>query len=91
VPDVLGWLSSIVLLCTIVTQITRQWREGSSRGVSPFLFLGQTAASIGFTVYSAMLKNWVFTVTNSAMLLAALVGAWVSFHFKRHPRSKAAE
>jgi hypothetical protein len=77
-----------VLFSTIVAQIARQWREGSSKGVSPWLFVGQTAASLGFTVYSVMLKNWVFTVTNSAMTLSALVGAAVSLHFKRHPRSR---
>jgi MtN3 and saliva related transmembrane protein len=86
--ELLGWCASIVLLATIVAQITKQWRDGSSEGVSPFLFVGQTAASIGFTVYSALLHNWVFTFTNAAMLLSAIVGMVVSAHFKRHPRSK---
>jgi MtN3 and saliva related transmembrane protein len=88
-PDVLGWCSSIVLLATIIGQISKQWREGSSRGVSPWLFAGQTVASLGFTIYSAMLENWVFTLTNSAMVLSALVGVVVSLHFKRHPRPGA--
>lgn len=86
--EVLGWCSSLVLLVTIGAQITKQWRDGSSAGVSPFLFVGQTAASIGFTVYSALLHNWVFTVTNGAMSLSAVVGVLVSAHFKRHPREK---
>lgn len=86
--DVLGWCSSLVLLVTIGTQISKQWRDGSSVGVSPFLFVGQTAASIGFTVYSALLQNWVFTFTNAAMSLSAVVGVLVSAHFKRYPREK---
>ncbi len=85
-PEILGWCSSIVLLSTIVGQIVKQWREGSSKGVSPWLFVGQTAASVGFTTYSVLLKNWVFTVTNSALALSAVVGVLVCFHFKRHPR-----
>ncbi|HEY3498433.1 MAG TPA: PQ-loop domain-containing transporter [Polyangiaceae bacterium] len=85
-PELIGWCSSIVLLFTIVAQIIKQWREGSSRGLSPWLYTGQTAASLGFTIYSALLKNWVFTLTNGAMVLSALVGVMVSRHFKRHPR-----
>ena len=85
-PELLGWCSSIILLCTIVGQIVKQWREGSGQGVSPWLFIGQTAASLGFTIYSALVKNWVFTLTNAALLLSAVVGVLVSFHFKRHPR-----
>lgn len=85
-PEVLGWCSSITLLATIVAQIAQQWRKGSSKGVSPWLFTGQTAASLGFTFYSVLLKNWVFTVTNSAMVVSALVGLLVTLHFKRHPR-----
>jgi MtN3 and saliva related transmembrane protein len=88
-PDVIGWCSSIVLFSTIVAQIVKQWREGSSRGGSPWVFAGQTAASLGFTVYSALLKNWVFLFTNGVMVLSALVGVFVSLHFKRHPRQKA--
>ena len=83
--DALGWGSSLVLLSTIVAQIVKQWREGSSRGVSPWLFAGQTAASLGFTIYSWLLKNWVFVVTNGALLLSAIVGMAVSLHFERHP------
>lgn len=88
-PELLGWCSSIILVCTIVGQIVKQWREGSSEGVSPWLFIGQTAASLGFTVYSVLLKNWVFTVTNSVLLLSALVGVLVSLYFRRHPRQDA--
>lgn len=88
-PELIGWCSSIVLFTTIVAQIVKQWREGSSKGVSPWLFVGQTAASVGFTIYSVLLKNWVFTVTNSALALSAVVGVLVSFHFKRHPRQDA--
>lgn len=85
--ELLGWCSSIVLLTTIIAQIVKQYREGSGRGVSRWLFVGQTAASLGFTAYSALLHNWVFTITNGALLLSAIVGLCVTLHFKRHPRS----
>ena len=43
--DVIGWLSSIVLLATLVTQIGKQWKMGT-KGVSKWLFIGQLAASM---------------------------------------------
>jgi MtN3 and saliva related transmembrane protein len=83
VVDVVGWLSSVLLLATIGAQIAKQWRERSGKGVSTWLFIGQTAASTGFTVYSALLKNWVFTVTNALMLVSAIIGWGLTAHFKR--------
>ncbi len=88
--ELIGWCSSIVLLTTIVSQIVKQYREGSGQGVSRWLFVGQTAASLGFTLYSALLHNWVFTLTNGALLVSAIVGLLVTLHFKRHPRPKQA-
>jgi len=79
----LGWASSLVLLFTIAAQIHKQWRERSAKGVSPWLFVGQTAASVGFTVYSALTGNWVFTVTNALLLVSAVCGFIITWHFKR--------
>jgi uncharacterized protein with PQ loop repeat len=87
--ELLGWCSSLVLLTTIVAQIVKQCREGSGKGVSRWLFVGQTAASLGFTIYSALVHNWIFTITNGALLVSAIVGLWVTLYFKRHPRLKA--
>jgi uncharacterized protein with PQ loop repeat len=91
--EIIGWTSSLLLLTTIVTQIGKQWRERSGEGVSVWLFIGQAGASLGFTVYSALLKNWVFTVTNALMLLSAIVGWSLTSHFKsraeRDKRSRA--
>ncbi len=44
-----------------------------------------SAASLGFTVYSVLVANWVFTLTNALMLLSAIVGWIMTSHFKRHP------
>ena len=88
--DVLGWVSSVILLATITQQIFKQWQERSGKGGSRWLFVGQTAASVGFTVYSALLHNWVFTITNAAMLLSAIVGWVITAHFKRVGASASA-
>jgi MtN3 and saliva related transmembrane protein len=81
--DVLGWGSSIVLLATIAAQISKQWGERTSRGVSPWLYVGQAVASLGFCVYSALLGNWVFIVTNVLLALAAFVGLAITVLPKR--------
>ncbi|MGH7231610.1 MAG: hypothetical protein ACREJU_09670, partial [Nitrospiraceae bacterium] len=48
---------------TIVTQIYRQWRQGSSKGVSKWLFIGQMTASSGFLAYSWLIHDLVFLFT----------------------------
>jgi MtN3 and saliva related transmembrane protein len=75
----LGWLSSIILVLTITTQVLRQWRSGTSEGVSRWLFIGQFAASTGFFVYSWLLHNWVFIATNGLMAVEALLGLAIVF------------
>jgi len=70
----LGWLASIVLLTTLACQVYEQWRTRSVQGVSPWLFAGQLTASTGFVVYSWLIANWIFVVTNVAILLTAVAG-----------------
>jgi MtN3 and saliva related transmembrane protein len=85
--ELIGWASSVILVLTIAKQVHRQWKEGSSEGVSKWLFVGQLVASAGFTAYSVLVKNWVFVVTNSLMLVnAVLGGAIVLWHRRRQKR-----
>lgn len=81
--EILGWSSSGILLLTIIKQIYSQWEKGSSQGVSKWLFIGQIAASAGFMVYSYLVGNWVFVVTNGLMLASAIVGLALVIH-QRH-------
>ena len=74
-----GWTSSAILVFTIARQIYKQWQAGTSEGVSVWLFIGQLAASTGFLIYSVLVKNWVFVVTNALMMLNALVGYGLTF------------
>jgi MtN3 and saliva related transmembrane protein len=83
---VLGWASSVILILTIATQIAKQWRDHSSAGVSTWLFVGQLAASVGFTIYSLLVCNWVFAVTNGIMILNALIGYGITVRYKRRSR-----
>ena len=83
ITPLIGWLSSVILLLTIGKQIYKQWKEGKSEGVSSYLFLGQMAASSGFCVYSVLVHDWVFVVTNALMLLSAVVGYGVLRHHRK--------
>jgi uncharacterized protein with PQ loop repeat len=81
--EAIGWMSSCILLLTIGKQVYKQWREGSSQGVSKWLFIGQMAASAGFTIYSWLVNNWVFVVTNLLMLVNALLGFAILLRHRR--------
>lgn len=71
---IVGWLSSIILLITLLVQIYKQWKARSNKGVAKFLFVGQLIASIGFTLYSISTHDTVFIVTNSLLALSAIGG-----------------
>lgn len=76
--DAIGWLASLILLATLIHQIVKQWVNPAPESAPVWLFLGQASASALFVVYSVMVGNWVFIVTNSLLLLTALVGQWVT-------------
>ena len=84
--EAVGWVSSCILVLTLARQVYKQWHEGSSEGVSKWLFVGQISASLGFTVYSWLVRNWVFVVTNSLMLLNGLLGLAIVFYHRRRER-----
>jgi len=75
--ELIGWAAAVILLATIARQVYTQWRDRNSTGVSRWLFIGQIAASVGFVAYSALLRNWVFVVTNAFMLVTAVTGQWI--------------
>ncbi len=81
--ELVGWASALILMMTISRQVYRQWRTRDCTGVSSWLFIGQTAASTGFVIYSYLLANWVFVLTNSFMLLTAIVGQFIYARNKR--------
>ena len=82
-PDLIGWAASAILVATLVRQIYTQSQEENAKGVSHWLFAGQMLASVGFIAYSWMLHNWVFIVTNSIILLTAVVGQVVMWRKRR--------
>jgi MtN3 and saliva related transmembrane protein len=86
--EVIGWSSSVILLLTLIKQVYKQWKEGTSEGVSKWLFIGQLVSSIGFTTYSYFVGNWVFTVTNGILTINNLFGIYAYYYFRRNPRPR---
>lgn len=84
--EIIGWASSLILVVTIAKQVHKQWQDRTSAGVSIWLFVGQLAASVGFTIYSLLVRNWVFAVTNGIMVLNGLLGYAITMHHKRDKR-----
>jgi MtN3 and saliva related transmembrane protein len=81
--ELIGWASAMILLLTLSRQAWQQWQERRTRGVSRWLFAGQIAASSGFVVYSWLLNNWVFAVTNALILVTAVAGELIFLRNRR--------
>ena len=84
--EIIGWASSVILLLTLVKQVYKQWKEGTSEGISKFLFIGQLLASIGFTVYSYLVGNWVFTITNGLLTINNIIGIGLYYYFRKNKK-----
>ena len=87
--ELIGWTSSAVLLLTIGRQVYTQWRTRATAGVSKWLFVGQLTASTGFTIYSVLLHNWVYTASNVLLLVTAVIGEVIYMHNRRRARGAA--
>ena len=81
--EIIGWASSLILLATLIKQVYKQWAEGTGDGISKWLFVGQLAASTGFTVYSYLVGSWVFMVTNGLLTINNVIGISLYFYFRR--------
>jgi uncharacterized protein with PQ loop repeat len=88
--EAIGWTAAGILLLTVGRQVYTQWKTGTTKGVSKWLFIGQIAASTGFVTYSALLHNTVFVLTNGFLLLTAALGQAIYLRNRhREQRSRA--
>lgn len=77
--DLLGWAATVVLIATLSRQIYKQHQAGSVEAVSTWLFVGQMTASVLFIAYSAVMGSTVFVVTNTLILITAVIGQILAF------------
>jgi uncharacterized protein with PQ loop repeat len=81
--EIIGWIGSLILILTIGKQVYNQWSEGSSEGVSIWLFIGQIAASTVLGIYSFLIGNTVFIFTNSLLIITATLGLIIAIYQKK--------
>ncbi len=81
--DAIGWLSSLILMLTIIVQIRKQWTKKTSEGVSHWMFGGQVLSCAGFAIYSYLEEYWVFVFTNVFLFITNIVGFWMTLKFKK--------
>jgi MtN3 and saliva related transmembrane protein len=86
--ELIGWTSSVILLTTLIRQVFTQWKSEDVSGVSRWLFIGQVTASIGFTIYSLLLHNWVYASSNVAILITAVAGEMIYLRKKQNTPNK---
>lgn len=79
--EIIGWVSSCILLLTLVKQVYKQWTDKTSEGLSKWLFIGQLIASVGFVTYSYFVGNWVFTVTNGLLTVNNVIGIYLYYKY----------
>jgi MtN3 and saliva related transmembrane protein len=79
----IGWVSSFLLVLTMSIQLRKQIRENTSKGVSKWLYLGQLGAEVGFVLYAYLVRNWVFVVTNAALLIENVIGIMLVLRHRR--------
>ena len=79
--EVLGWLSSFILLATLIKQVYKQWQSRTSEGISKWLFIGQLFASVGFTAYSYLTGSWVFAFTNAMLTINNVIGIVLYYRY----------
>ena len=87
----LGWLAASILLITMFAQVRKNWRERKLKGVNPLLYYGQALASLLFAVYSLTISSWVFAVTNTLGLAAAIIGIYLVHQCRKPEPASAAE
>lgn len=82
-PEIVGWIGSLILVLTMGKQVYNQWSEGTSEGVSIWLFIGQIAASAALGIYSFLIGNTVFIFTNALLIITATLGLIIEIYQKK--------
>ena len=84
--EAIGWISSLIIILTTGKQIHKQWQEGTSKGVSKWLFIGRIAAASGFLMYSMLVWNTVFVAVNAVMVINGILGLGIVLRHRQRER-----
>ncbi|HXG95012.1 MAG TPA: PQ-loop domain-containing transporter [Blastocatellia bacterium] len=78
----LGWTAAIILVVTLFAQVRKNLKEKRLKGVNPMLYYGQAIASLCFTIYSISIGSIIFVITNSLVLLSAMIGIYLVHRYR---------
>ena len=81
--QVIGWISVTFLVTTIGSQVFKQWKDGTSEGVSYWLFAGEMISNALLLTYSSLVKNYVFMTANAALLLTSMFGLYLKWQHSK--------
>jgi len=79
---------SAVLLSTLIRQCIPNGGLALPPAFRNGLFIGQLLASMGFTVYSFLLHNWVFASSKHRHFITAVVGQATYLHNKHRQTNR---
>lgn len=71
--DLVGWISSALLIVTFGSQTYMQWKGTSDKHTIVF-FVSATLGTAGNLVYSWLVHNTVFVILNAALVVNNSVG-----------------
>ncbi len=81
--EIIGWIGSVILVLSISKQVYKQWSEGTSEGVSIWLFIGRIASAVLLTIYSVLNWNAVFIFINVLLTIVGILGLIIMYRQKK--------
>jgi MtN3 and saliva related transmembrane protein len=82
--DILGYAAGAVTTFTFLPQVIKTWKEKSAKDISLMMFVIAATNEIMWIVYGILLNpiNWVIILTNSILMLMALVIIYFKLTYK---------
>lgn len=89
---VVGWISSLLLLVTFGSQTYREWKgeKDKSEKYTLVFFIAAIAGTAGNLIYSLLVKNWVFTALNAALVVNNAAGLWIALRHRKQAQQAGA-
>lgn len=88
-PEILGFVSAAICSASVVPQIVKSWRSGSSKDIStPMILMTYVSMTLGIT-YGFLIRHVAVYVGNSVTLALFAVLHIVKIRNERVPESES--
>lgn len=88
VKDLVGWISSGLLIITFGSQTYMQWK-GESGKYTIIFFVSAILGTAGNLIYSWLVHNTVFTILNAALVVNNSVGLGLALAHQKRKKEEA--